>query len=311
MPACSKWATSVKPYVGIVIGGAVLIFFLMEILSRPSEQRPAPIINAYEAKEKKPAATSSRPSEDSELHILPNYFGGNPVSDGRTYSVALVVEAALEHKIPLGTQMFAQGKLLQVNYAFGGLALIQAEQRWQTAAGEVVTPSLFCFMSEEEGAEVSLLYRQGEIVQVFGEYRGFSADNLMRDTPVLQKCKVASATENVVRPAQVPEMSRPAPAAAQNNDFVVIIDKIDNLPANGNAMYMARGHEAGEPTLEFSIVCDDARPDCLPLRLDEGYRLEQEPDCPYKSAGGYGCFRAYHNADNRKALYALSLEKAQ
>jgi zinc-ribbon domain len=116
---------------------------------------------------------------------------------------------------------------------------------------------------------------------------------------------------NDTPPTQVPEMSRPAPAAAQNHDFVVIIDKIDNLAANGNAMYMARGHEADEPTLEFSIVCDDARPDCLPLRLDEGYRLEQEPDCPYKSAGGYGCFRAYHDADNRRALYALSLEKAQ
>ena len=45
-----------KAYFTIGIVCVVLFFVMMEILSRPAEQRPAPIINAYETREKKPAA---------------------------------------------------------------------------------------------------------------------------------------------------------------------------------------------------------------------------------------------------------------
>lgn len=39
-----------KPFVGILITFAVLFFLTMEFLSRPAEQRRAPIVNAYESR---------------------------------------------------------------------------------------------------------------------------------------------------------------------------------------------------------------------------------------------------------------------
>jgi hypothetical protein len=149
---------------------------------------------------------SGGPPEERELHILPNYAGENPVSDGRTYSVALIVAAS---EIPVGTQLFAQGRVASFGYAdmrSRPFAVIQDEQEPRK--------TLLCAMMADEGAEVVSLYHQGEIVQVFGEYMGTLGLAGNPSMPTLSDCKVASPTDRVVRQAQVPEMSRPAPAAA-------------------------------------------------------------------------------------------------
>jgi hypothetical protein len=142
------------------------------------------------------AVTNSDSPEDHELHISPNLFG-NPLSDGRTYSVALIAASANAGHVPPRSQIFAQGKL--AGFGYGAAAYIQDEQRHDE--------SLLCSMTEEEFADVKYLYHIGEPVQVFGEYSG-----VFNHQPIFRNCRVASPTGNVVRPAQVPEMSRPAPS---------------------------------------------------------------------------------------------------
>jgi hypothetical protein len=148
---------------------------------------------------------SGGPSEDREVHVTPNYFGGNPLSDGRTYSVALIVAAS---EIPLRTQLFAQGRVASFGYAgtrSRPFAVIQDEQQ----PGK----TLLCAMMPDEGTEVLSLYHQGESVQVFGEYMGTLSLAGNPSMPTFSDCKVASPTGNVVSPAQVADVQRPAPVA--------------------------------------------------------------------------------------------------
>lgn len=136
---------------------------------------------------------SSRSSEDHETHILANDAGGNPVSDGRTYSVALVVSAS---EIPVGTELFAQGRVASFGYAgmrSRPFAIMEDEQQ----PGK----TLLCAMMPDEGAEVLSLYHQGESVQVFGKYMGILSLAGNPSMPTFSDCKVASPTDKVVRPA--------------------------------------------------------------------------------------------------------------
>ena len=138
------------------------------------------------------ATNSSGPSDNRELQTPPNYAGGNPASDGRTYSVALIVAAS---DIPLETQLFAQGRVASFGYAgmrSRPFAVIQDEQQ----PGK----TLLCAMMADEGAQVVSLYHQGEIVQVSGSYMGILSLAGNPSMPTLSDCKVASPTDKVVRP---------------------------------------------------------------------------------------------------------------
>jgi hypothetical protein len=162
-----------------------------------------PAVTSSVQQDEPPQRDSS--AEDHNPHISPNYFGGNPVSDGRTYSVALIVAAS---DIPVGTQLFAQGRVVSFGYAgmrSRPFAIIEDEQQ----PGK----TLLCAMMADEGAEVLSLYHQGESVQVFGEYMGTLSLAGNPSMPTFSDCKVASPTDKVVRPSQASEVSRPASVA--------------------------------------------------------------------------------------------------
>jgi hypothetical protein len=53
---------------------------------------------------------SSGVTEDHELHLAPNLFGNGAISDGRTYSVALI--SAYQEQIPPATKLLVQGIIL-------------------------------------------------------------------------------------------------------------------------------------------------------------------------------------------------------
>ncbi len=127
-------------------------------------------------------------AEDHELHLLPNLFGSGAVSDGRTYSVALI--SAYQSKIPPSTDLFVQGIIegpLPEPYAIS-LRDEQDEQK-----------TLICGMSEKEFQDVTFLYRLGSRVQAHGEYV-----NTSNGVPTLRNCQIADATDNVVRLGTVP-----------------------------------------------------------------------------------------------------------
>jgi hypothetical protein len=122
-------------------------------------------------------------SEDHELHLIPNLFGHGVISDTRTYSVALIAD--YRGYLPRGTELFMQGRLLTFGPGFADLVDEQHNNK-----------HLLCYMTEDEFDEVIHLYHIGEAVQVVGEYAG------RYNAPVFNHCRVASPTDNVVRPAQ-------------------------------------------------------------------------------------------------------------
>jgi hypothetical protein len=174
---------------------------------------------------------SGGPSEDRKVHVTPDFVGGNSLSDGRTYSVGLVVATS---DIPVGTQLFAQGRVAGFGYAgirSRPFAIIEDEQQ----PGK----TLLCAMMPDEGTEVLSLYHQGESVQVFGEYMGalsLAGNPIM---PTFSGCKVASPTDKVVRPAQVTDMPRPVPAigiwSANSNEKGTATPATDNRSVSSTA----------------------------------------------------------------------------
>ena len=134
-------------------------------------------------------------AENRELKVSPNYFGGNPVSDGRTYSIALIAAS----EIPVGTELFAQGKIVSFGFASvrsRPFAVLEDEQQ----TGKM----LLCAMGADEGAEVISLYHLHEAVQVYGEYMGILSIAGNPSMPTFSNCKVASPTDKVVRPQSPP-----------------------------------------------------------------------------------------------------------
>jgi Sel1 repeat len=130
----------------------------------------------------KGTVTQSKNTEDHELHLLPNLFGSGAVSDGRTYSVALV--SAYQTRIPPATELFVQG-------TFTGLA---GPNTITITDEEETDKTLVCGMSPEEFQDVTSLYRMGSRVQVYGTYVHGSGG-----ISVFRNCRVSDPTANVVR----------------------------------------------------------------------------------------------------------------
>ena len=124
--------------------------------------------------------------DDHELHLVHNLFGRGAVSDGRTYSIALI--ASHMEQIPPATTLFVQGTILG---KFGTDVIVLADEQEKSN-------KLLCAMSPDESEDVSYDHHSGEPVQALASF-GVSSFGL----PVLRDCTVASATDKVVRPLYV------------------------------------------------------------------------------------------------------------
>jgi hypothetical protein len=192
-----------------VIGAFVLVVLLIWLAKLGSPDKPASTPATHTAVETVGSPVVAAEAEDHNVHISANYFGGNPLSDGRTYSVYTL--AVYQNKIPLHTELFVQGRIAQ--FVLGMIVLEDEKEPSMRMA---------CFAkNQDEYYDIQRYYPIGTTVQVSGEYAGDSARVALTDQkvfegrPVLNNCIAAGATEDdkVVRPAQAPEMSRPVPAS--------------------------------------------------------------------------------------------------
>jgi len=183
---------------------ALIAVFAIMNLSRNTQQEPkaAPALLTSDSADQatsvpnqnRPAVHPADATDDNELRLTPNLFGKGAVSDGRTYSIALI--SANQAKIPPDTSLFVQGIILgQVGQ--DTIVLGDARER---------TKRLFCELSPDEFQEVSSLYHTGDQVQAYGIYQG-SSDG----SPLFQQCTFADATNNVVSLQQ----AQPAGVLAQ------------------------------------------------------------------------------------------------
>jgi hypothetical protein len=182
----------------IVVGAFMLLLFVAAIFNRNTSLQQStasnvggssPTSTVVPAAKPSPsptapksAVTQSTNMEDRELRLLPNPFGRGAVSDGRTYSVALI--SAYQSKIPPATELFVQGIIVGQTgpYAIS----MRDEQDGQK--------TLICGMSPEEFQDVSFLYHVGNRVQAYGEYV-----NASDGIPILQNCRVSDPTDRVVQ----------------------------------------------------------------------------------------------------------------
>jgi hypothetical protein len=158
----------------------------------PSEKPSALPSIQYESASSAVIAPRDNP-QDHELHLAPNLFGHGAISDGRTYSVSVIVD--YRGYLPHSTELFVQGRLV----GFGMMGSVELVDELHA------DKRLLCYMTADEFDDVSHLYHIGETVQAFGEYAGQS-DML----PVFNNCRVSSPTDHVVRPV---EAASPAPPA--------------------------------------------------------------------------------------------------
>lgn len=174
---------------------ALIAIFAITNLSHNTQQEPkvAPAFPASDSADQtastpnqnSPTLQPADARDDHELHLAPDLFGKGAVSDGRTYSIALI--SANQARIPPDTGLFVQGIILgQVGQ--DTIALGDAQER---------AKHLFCELSPDEFQEVSSLYHIGDQVQAYGIYQG-SSDGF----PLFQQCTFADATNNVVSPQQ-------------------------------------------------------------------------------------------------------------
>jgi hypothetical protein len=197
----------------------------------------------------------SKTINDHELHLINNLIGSGTVTDGRTYSVALIDEN--KNSIPTGTELFVQGTLYTVRWGpTDDCSWLLIRGRTQVQHGEL-NPRIYCYfsllldekgqggrdlwpsvslvcnMSPEEFKEATHLYHYGDEVQVHGVY-GSSLDFDVVPieviggghfgVPALQNCTVAGPTEDVVRPQPaVPAAGRATETPPRNSET-----RIDN-----------------------------------------------------------------------------------
>ena len=156
-------------------------------------QTPAPIIDAYVVRQQREQARGATPTtqtsrSNTNLHLEPNAFSPGAISDGRTYSIALVNAA----NVPPHTNLFVQGKIAAFEQgAFGNAIRLRDEINTEK--------SLVCVVTNDEFADAGYLYPVGTTVQAFGTYVGAIDDS---GTPLLQNCKLASAVKEAVRPSR-------------------------------------------------------------------------------------------------------------
>jgi hypothetical protein len=179
-----------------------------------SESHPARIVKGPDYNESLPlkvgnpgqgGVQANDDPDTHELRLLPNLSGAGAISDGRTYSVALVVSSG--NKIPSGTKLFMQGKLSARGGGDVGGAML-----YSVMLSDEQRPDryLTCFMSAEEFSEVDYLYQLGDSVQAFGKYVG-----PYNGGPGFADCRIASPQGNVVRPDRTAEWSAPARDVAE------------------------------------------------------------------------------------------------
>jgi hypothetical protein len=236
---CVRSATNIKeglaqrsPWeiIGLV---AVLLVILVAVFSNNAEDKATPIADSAAVSSESTPINNSGPVsndiasanvetsshvENHEVKVSPNYFGGNPISDGRTYSVALIAAAS---EIPVGTELFAQGRVVSFGYAsIRSRPFVILEDEQQTGK------MLLCAMAADEGAEVISLYHPREAVQVYGEYMGTLSIAGNPSMPTFSNCKVASPTDKVVRPEPAPPVPAQVPEARP-----AIADSTSELPS--------------------------------------------------------------------------------
>lgn len=146
--------------------------------SRSPNDRAAILMSVPEQE----SAPSRRVSEDHEFHLTPNLFGKGAISDGRTYSVAVV--SAYQTQVPPATRLFVQGIILSRNEP-GIVTLGDEENPGKT---------LVCVTTPEEFQELSHLYQFGFPVQAFGTFESAAAG-----VPTLRDCVFSDPTNTVVR----------------------------------------------------------------------------------------------------------------
>jgi len=141
-------------------------------------------------------AVSTAVATDQEIRWQQSPFSTNIVSDGRTYSVAMVVRTP---NIPLGVTLFSQGKILRFGYAS------MESRKFAVIGDEYETDkTLLCAMMEDEGTEAFSLYHAGEVVQASGEYMGNLPLAGNPSMPIFSHCQVADGRTKVVRAATSP-----------------------------------------------------------------------------------------------------------
>lgn len=160
---------------------------------------------------------SENTSEDHGLHLVPNVFGEGAISDGRTYSIALI--STYQTQIPPATKLFVQGMILGQT---GPDAVILSDERNPEK-------TLVCGMTPEEFHDVVYLYPAGSRVRAYGIY-----ENAAASVPFLRNCTFSSPTDKVVRPEPVQTVnteSRPGEGSAQDTESSEFRWQTDGLPA--------------------------------------------------------------------------------
>lgn len=198
--------------------GACILCLLVAVIfiaNMRSKQTPAVIVDgpAYLASVPYPSSSyattlaehTGDPPEDHELHLVPNLFGRGAVSDGRTYSVALIT--AYTGHIPPASSLIVQG----VYYAqFERMMILEDEQE----KGQY----LMCAMSTSEFEDATYYYHKGDRVRAMGDYHEESGMNLGLGfglARVLRGCTVSGPGEKVVRPLHVEPAASPPPNAPE------------------------------------------------------------------------------------------------
>ena len=175
----------------------VVLAFINAIRPTRPMPEPTPSITTVATANQEPVQTlqtaqTEMPSEDHELHLEPNIFGRGAISDGRTYSVALI--SMQKAAIPPATSLFVQGTILG---RFDTNVIVLADE-------EDPEEKILCSMSSDESEDVAFYYKIGETVRATGN---FGMTNL--GLPTLRDCQVSSATGKVVRPKPVDEPETP------------------------------------------------------------------------------------------------------
>lgn len=205
-----------KRFIAFIAFGMLAVAFAMFIFQiRPEHSTVDNTDNGPSAAVPPPSSIQPTKAEDHELHLLPNLFGRGAVSDGRTYSVALV--SAYQSKIPPATELFAQG--IVVGQSGPYTISIRDEQDAEK--------TLICGMDPKEFQDAAFLYHTGDRVQVFGEYV-----NAFDGVPTFQNCRIAGPTDKVVRPETAQAPTSPEAAVAPSP---VDVDSIRTAAERGDA----------------------------------------------------------------------------
>ena len=202
------------------------------INDKPPAQNPVPASAASPTTA--PLDTGSVSAADHELHVLPNFFGRGAVSDGRTYSVALI--SAYQSKIPPATKLVVQG-IIGRQVGSHSLSLVDELDGQKT---------LVCGMTPEEFQDVTFFFHLGNRAQAMGDYVSASAG-----VPILENCRFSSPTDRVVRldepqpgkPSQTPTQTEATPETAVPGDQ----SSADNLAA------VLKAAEQGDVNAEYKL----------------------------------------------------------